>query len=99
MQREWAWEIWAEAHGVPQFARAHVTITRYSAGSLDPDNLVGGVKALVDVLKPHDPKRNPWGQGLIAGDEADKLKLDVRQVKCKRAEACTVIEITEQTGE
>ena len=96
MQRAWAWDIWAQLPSpIPYYAKAHVKITRCSAGTLDIDNLYGGVKGLIDVLKPPG-KSNPFGLGLIAGDEPDKLTLVVEQVKVKRAEARTVIEITEQ---
>jgi hypothetical protein len=59
---------------------------------LDEDNLIGGAKGLIDVLKP-PAKSNPFGLGLIAGDEPDKLMLVVEQVKVPRAQACTVVEI------
>ena len=95
LQREWSLDIWSRlVPPFPKYQRAHVKITRYSVGTLDIDNLYGGVKGLIDVLKPPG-KSNPFGLGLIAGDDPDKLTLVVEQVKVKRAEARTVIEITE----
>lgn len=78
--------------------RARVRITRHGSRLLDEDNLIGGCKGLVDVLKPAS-KSNPYGLGIIAGDEPDKLALTVWQVKCARADACTWVEIEEWADE
>jgi len=78
--------------------RASVSIVRHGSRLLDEDNLVGGVKGLVDVLKPPG-KGNPYGLGIIAGDEPDKLRLTVTQVKCKRAEARTEVTVEEWSGD
>lgn len=47
-----------------------VTIIRYGKQPLDPDNLVGGCKVLIDALKDH---------GLIADDSPQYLTLAVSQ--------------------
>lgn len=91
-QRKIAREIAWQTMRVRLFDPAHVTITRYSVGTLDEDNLVGGCKPLVDVLKPASGK-NPHGLGLIGDDTPDRLKLVVRQVKCRRVEQRTEVEI------
>jgi hypothetical protein len=96
LQREWATEIVFNhspiAVALP-IVKSRVTIERHSAGVLDVDNLYGGVKPLLDVLKPMDPKRNPFGLGIILDDKPDNLELIVRQVKSTRAAACTVVTI------
>lgn len=100
--RMWGWQLlsclprarWAEIMSNGPAARARVHITRHGSRLLDEDNLIGGCKGLVDVLKPPS-KSNPFGLGLIAGDEPDKLALTVAQVKCARADACTWVEIEE----
>lgn len=89
VQRIQAGAAWAKP-----LARARIRITRHGVGQLDPDNLVGGCKPVIDVLKPMHPDTNPRGLGLIAGDEAHRLDLVVQQVRCARGAEKTVIEIT-----
>ncbi len=49
----------ARIYGAPLLPRARVHITRYGRRILDPDNAIGGCKALIDGLKDH---------GLLADD-------------------------------
>ena len=94
LQRGWCAEIcWRGYGNVNIIPKARITIERHSAGVLDVDNLYGGCKPLIDVLKPMDPKRNPFGLGIILDDKPDNLELIVRQVKSTRAAACTVVTI------
>jgi len=90
-------KAWRAFYGMQPIARARVHIIRHGSRLLDEDNLVGGVKGLVDVLKPPG-KSSPYSLGIIAGDEPDKLVLSVAQVKCKRVDACTWVEV-EDMGE
>lgn len=96
LKSSWAWDIKTgllPGHPDKPLERARVTITRHSTGRLDEDNLKGGVKGLVDVLKPAS-KRNPLGMGLIEDDNPDVLALDVRQVRvAKRSEQRVVVVI------
>lgn len=62
-----------------------VRLTRYSAKELDTDNLVGGAKPLVDAIV---------AVGLAWDDSPEWLRVEYKQVKCKRAEARTEIEFT-----
>lgn len=71
-----------------------LTITRYGPILLDDDNLAGGCKDLIDILKPCS-KANPFGLGVILGDDPGKLTLIVRQEKSTRKAARTVVEIEE----
>lgn len=103
----WANEIWWGVKNRGRFnlpptpiAKAHITVTRYASLLLDQhDNLAGGCKGLIDVLQPMHPKRNPMGLGIIAGDAPHQLHATYSQVKCKRAEARTVITIEEWVDE
>ena len=75
-QRALSWEIHILTRGTRPNAPicpARVTITRYSRGVLpDMDGLIGGCKALLDVLQPAS-KRHPAGLGIIADDNAAAL--------------------------
>ena len=94
------WSEWnALTSGTP-IPRARITVTRYASRLLDQhDNLAGGCKGLIDVLQPMHPKRNAMGLGIIAGDAPHQLSATYTQVKCKRAEARTVITIEEGVDE
>jgi hypothetical protein len=93
-RKRWlAWKIRVKvlaAH--PPLERAAITITRHGSRALDHDNLVAGCKALLDVLKPPG-RSNPQGLGVIAGDEPHRLTVEYRQVRCKRKDEKTVVEI------
>jgi len=73
--------------------RAELRIIRFGPKELDEDNLSGGVKLLVDVLKPMHPRTNPRGLGLIAGDEPSRLRQVVTQQICAKGQARTEVEI------
>ncbi len=64
-------------------ARARLSITRESPQQLDPDNLVGGLKPVIDALRR---------LRLIADDDPASLQLAVRQV---RAPACATTLVLE----
>ena len=71
-KRALAWEVrCALGRQVPArpLERAEIRITRRSSGALpDQDNAMGGLKHLLDVLQPMEPKRRPYGLGVIASD-------------------------------
>lgn len=66
------WVAKAEAgiYGMPMFEYANVRICRYGAKLLDPDNLVGGMKPLIDSLK---------ALGIIVDDSPAHMSLSVMQ--------------------
>jgi len=65
--------------------RARVTITRSGVRLLDPDNLTGSCKPVIDALT-----RNR----LITDDSSEHIELEVRQVrKPTREKPCTLIEV------
>ena len=70
-----------EAKGVQ---KPVVRFTLYRNRLLDPDNAAGSVKDLLDGLRH---------ARLISGDEWHTITLQVEQVKCKRAEERTVVEV------
>lgn len=63
--------------------RVHVSVVSFRARLCDPDNLCP--KYFVDCLRY---------AGLIADDTPDCITLEVRQVRCRRAEQRTEILIT-----
>ncbi|GAJ29718.1 hypothetical protein Amme_076_011 [Acidomonas methanolica NBRC 104435] len=82
------------------FERARIEVVRYSCGSPDTDGLFGGVKDLLDCLttpslRADGSVRNKYGIGVIVDDSPRHIDLDVRSVRCKRAEARTEIMVTE----
>jgi hypothetical protein len=59
--------------------------------------MVGGAKALLDVLQPPS-KRHPYGLGVIAGDDPAHLTVEYRSVQAsRRRDQKMVIEITDTT--
>lgn len=64
--------------------RVKMTITLHNARQFDRDNAYGAVKVVVDAIK---------AAGLIYDDRPAYLDLEVQQVKCKRVEKRTVIEM------
>lgn len=71
--------------------RITVRITSFRRRLLDPDNLVGGAKYLVDGLRY---------AGLIPGDRPDQIELQVRQVKVSNeTEEKTEIELQPRKSE
>ena len=69
---------------------AIVTITRYSSRSLDHDNLVGGAKFLVDLLKEYN---------LIVDDTPHWVEVIYQQAPSSRADARTLVEVQSSTRE
>lgn len=65
----------------PPYQRAQVTINRQSRGQLDPDNLVGSVKPVIDALRH---------AAILVNDSPDHIQLTVTQ---SRGPALTRIEI------
>lgn len=61
------------------WARARVRIERYSPQQPDADALPGTAKLILDALQPPS-KRHPYGLGLIAGDRAGELEVEVVHV-------------------
>ena len=72
--------------------RARVQVQRYSAGTLDQDNLVASCKGLLDVLC-RASTTHPYGLGFIEDDSPAHLELIVTQAKCKRGAGSTVVSI------
>ena len=77
--REYLTSAWFDARRLhPELAgfvpppRACLTIYRYSPAAIDPDNLVGGVKPVLDALR---------SLALMADDNPSSLRLDVRPVR------------------
>lgn len=70
-----------EAQGM---GRIGVRFTLYRQRLLDPDNAAGSVKDLLDGLRR---------AALIPEDDWHTIALQVEQVKCKRAEERTVVEV------
>ena len=86
------------------FQRAHVTIERHGSKVPDADNLVGGVKRLLDCLTTpvlqigkggRYSYKNKRGQGFIVDDSPKHITQEVRAVLCKRGEEKTVVTIRE----
>ncbi|GBR03923.1 hypothetical protein [Acetobacter oeni] len=85
------------------FEKARVTVTRFSIGVPDHDNLVGSVKDLCDCmttpsLMANGKVRNKFGIGLIRDDSPVHCELVVLGVKCRRAEQRTEVVIEEIVG-
>lgn len=95
-RQDLAWEVVAELgrrRPAKPFERAELTVTRYSVGMLDEDNLQACRKALTDVLQPTS-KRHPNGLGIILNDDPVHLKSTVLQVRVKHlAEQHTLVVI------
>lgn len=80
----WAWEVRLALSGRRPMAftgRARVTIERRSRRLLDPDNLVGGFKSLLDALK---------AERIIADDSAAHIDLVPKQTKGEPRTVVTV---------
>lgn len=75
-------EVWLAVPQVQRHAfegRVALSITRYSTGTLDADNLAGGLKMLIDCLQP-----SPLGIGLISEDSPDVIaKFEPKQVRVR----------------
>lgn len=64
----------ARAHRDPPYERAQINIHRRSLGELDPDNLMGSVKPVIDALR--------YAKVLV-DDSAQHIKLTVTQSRGK----------------
>jgi hypothetical protein len=81
----------APRHRPPNpFQRAHIIVTRLSAGTMDYDNLVACVKPLLDVLCVHS-KTHPCGLGIIQDDGPDCITIDVRQGRAPKLGGETIV--------
>lgn len=104
LMERWWWLV-RQAPGFTEIPTAYckrrLIIVRHGVRALDRDNLYGGVKPLVDILRPakHDEgyfksgkrigeywSRKRIGHGLIKEDDAAHLELEVVQVKLGRGE-------------
>lgn len=76
--RDIAWAIRAHmpANLYPNqpIKRCRITVDRESTKEPDMDNLIGGLKPLIDALQPAS-KRHPLGLGIIADDSPRCLLL------------------------
>lgn len=70
----------------PREIRMRLDIERHGSRELDPDNLRGGMKPLIDAIRRH---------GLIFDDNPKWLDLHTCHVQAKRLDAHTVIRISE----
>lgn len=86
----WQDEIWFALHQAgystqrTPYARARVTIDRRSRGELDPDNLVGSVKPVIDALRYAH---------VLVDDSPKHLELVVTQLRDHRVPPRTLITI------
>lgn len=86
LAKVWAKELWWHGHRVAPrvpFRRALVQIERRGIKVMDPDNLVGGVKLILDALQPVS-RRHPHGLGWIDNDDPESLLLQVSQRRVAR---------------
>jgi hypothetical protein len=72
--------------------KATIMVKRYSAGTLDQDNLTASVKPLLDILC-RSSSTHPHGMGFIEDDSPAHIELIVNQEKCKRGTGSTVVSI------
>ena len=86
------------------FRKARVVIERHGVREPDTDNLVAGMKRLLDCLttpvmqqsKSGRPSvKNKRGLGFVVDDSPEFITLEVKHVKSKRDEQKTVVTITE----
>ena len=74
--------------GVEPLSLYTIEWTRYANKSLDWDNMLGGLKPVLDVLCAFNASVNPEGLGLLAGDSVKYMPLCpvLRQVAIKKVE-------------
>ena len=89
----WRLMVLAALKGVRPAApiqRSRLVIVRHSAGFLDWDNALGGLKPLLDCLVSAST-RNPDGLGLVTNDDPSAMPFAplMRQEKCKRGQGHT----------
>lgn len=63
--------------------RAEVSICQYRHRLLDPDNLYGSCKILLDCMTPPNLRKR-YGLGIIASDSAYNLNLSVGQIRIQK---------------
>jgi len=76
--------------------RCRIGIERQASPALDLDNLVGGVKPLIDALLVASA-RHPYGLGILRDDASGRLELDIRQRPAPRAQRGTLLSLQELT--
>lgn len=83
----------------PALRRAALVVVRHSAGHLDWDNALGGLKPLQDCLVQAS-KRNPDGLGLVCDDNPVHMPYPpfMRQLKTGRGKGRTEVWIFELPG-
>lgn len=92
MLAEIAWYIRAEVKPpAAPFARARVTVHRYSPKALDDDGAKATCKHILDALQPRSDQ-HPQGLGFIAGDDPARLELVMIPVKSDQVATRIVIE-------
>ena len=100
-RERWNWRLMIQAALKGQqfqapIRKAALVIVRSCAGGLDWDNAYGGLKPMLDCLVCASD-RNPDGQGLILDDNPVAMPFPpyVKQVKTKRGESMTEVQIYE----
>lgn len=81
----------------PPWRHVHIRIVRCSAGRLDPDNLAGSVKDLLDALCVRSPT-HPAGLGIIEDDNSDLVTLEVTQSSAAVGQGSTAVRIERRIG-
>lgn len=76
---------------------AEVTVTVYRTMLQDPNNVSASCKSIFDALQVRS-KRHPYGLGWIRDDSAAHLVYRTAEVKCKRQETRTVVEVRPVEG-
>jgi Holliday junction resolvase RusA-like endonuclease len=91
------WEVVSALNQIPAIPRAkgkrRLTICRHGRKAMDQDNLAGGCKALIDILK---------AKGLLIDDNPDMAELIFTQAVTRKGPLCTVVtleDITDQVTE
>jgi hypothetical protein len=75
------------------FARARVTVVRYSVQDPDIDGLIGGLKLMIDTLLVRS-ERHKDGLGFIVDDGPEHMTLDARPCRAAhRTEQKTIVRI------
>ena len=102
IKTEWqsavAWAIKESLHGAEwtPCKRAEVTFERvidgYSSRRMDDDNLANYFKHTRDVLKPNG-ETNPYGMGIIAGDDPTRLIAHYTETKDPARSPMTIITV------
>ena len=96
--QKWDWLIMV-AKGRKRWVapeKVRVTIERHSAGTLDHDNFIGGLKLVIDALRLRYSAKGDLigGNNLIKDDDAKHVEHgEHKQIRCKRGIKKTVIKI------